>query len=554
LGEDVWNKAGDIGDPYWRQANVTVRSSSFQFEGVRGTSYYSDMAVDDVSIFCAFVSPPPRSPPMPPSAPPDPPSPPCLPPAPPSPPTPPSLPPTPPPPPSPPSPPPPSPPPPSPPPPPPPPMDCSYAWSSSTSNLVSFSPHCHWASFQPYLKECNASNDGLYYLTNGVDYSMAGDAVTDCDPGGEGWLYHDSKTPTYRLTCTVHSCTFFSPPPPASPQPSASIAGDPHMRGAHGETADFRGEHNAHFNLLSSRNFSLNALFQVIRYRATYSKRIINGSFVRAAFWTIRNIEDRTIHVEFRSTVATVRLGRRQFWVKHGAPPFVAGDVRVSVTGRRTVTVSNRRWRSSATSSWSYPHAYVLRLRVVIRPLYDTSMDPVAPHGILGQTYDRDLRPINGRRDNYRNFASQFTTAAQAEGALEGTAADYRVASAFATPWRFSRFDALAAAPRNISRSAHAHGSQSIRPRLRQTPPANSSDLQVNFPGADIGSVAAKHARTASACRQACEDNPRCLAFTFITTWGHKRPCWLKGTGYSALAHRSNGGTVSGIVRPEPEL
>eukprot|EP00966_Prymnesium_polylepis_P070833 1645931-Prymnesium_polylepis.2 len=155
------------------------------------------------------------------------------------------------------------------------------------------------------------------------------------------------------------------------------------MRGAHGETADFRGEHNAHFNLLSSRNFSLNALFQVIRYRATYSKRIINGSFVRAAFWTIRNIEDRTIHVEFRSTVATVRLGRRQFWVKHGAPPFVAGDVRVSVTGRRTVTVSNRRWRSSATSSWSYPHAYVLRLRVVIRPLYDTSMDPVAPHGCV---------------------------------------------------------------------------------------------------------------------------------------------------------------------------
>ena len=40
---------------------------------------------------------------------------------------------------------------------------------------------------------------------------------------------------------------------------------------------------------------------------------------------------------------------------------------------------------------------------------------------------------------------------AKAEGAIEGTLEDYRMASDFATAFRFSRFDARAAPVRNVS-------------------------------------------------------------------------------------------------------
>jgi len=41
---------------------------------------------------------------------------------------------------------------------------------------------------------------------------------------------------------------------------------------------------------------------------------------------------------------------------------------------------------------------------------------------------------------------------AQGEGAIEGTLADYKIASPFATNFLYSRFDLLAAAPRDISK------------------------------------------------------------------------------------------------------
>ena len=75
------------------------------------------------------------------------------------------------------------------------------------------------------------------------------------------------------------------------------------------------------------------------------------------------------------------------------------------------------------------------------------------PHGLLGQTYDRDKLEVNGRRDSYarlddgRPTASRtsvggdITTRAKAEGAIEGSADLYEVASAHATEFRFSRFE-----------------------------------------------------------------------------------------------------------------
>ena len=60
--------------------------------------------------------------------------------------------------------------------------------------------------------------------------------------------------------------------------------------------------------------------------------------------------------------------------------------------------------------------------------------------GLLGQSFSGDGKR-DGKRDVYP-AAGRFTTSAMAEGAIEGTAAMYEVASPHATDFAFSRFDA----------------------------------------------------------------------------------------------------------------
>ncbi|EOD26276.1 hypothetical protein EMIHUDRAFT_236745 [Emiliania huxleyi CCMP1516] len=62
------------------------------------------------------------------------------------------------------------------------------------------------------------------------------------------------------------------------------------------------------------------------------------------------------------------------------------------------------------------------------------------PHGIVGQSFASNARR-EGRRDWYP-LSGRFTTSAQAEGAIEGEAAMYQIASAYETHFAFSRFDA----------------------------------------------------------------------------------------------------------------
>jgi hypothetical protein len=76
--------SGDHGDAWW-SASALVLDDSFVFQGVRGTSWQGDIAIDDVTIECfSFPPSPPSFPPAPPScpAPSIPPLPPALPPSP----------------------------------------------------------------------------------------------------------------------------------------------------------------------------------------------------------------------------------------------------------------------------------------------------------------------------------------------------------------------------------------------------------------------------------------------------------------------------------------
>mmetsp|Transcript_31070 Transcript_31070/g.91234 ORF Transcript_31070/g.91234 Transcript_31070/m.91234 type:complete len:291 (-) Transcript_31070:360-1232(-) len=271
---------------------------------------------------------------------------------------------------------------------------------------------------------------------------------------------------------------------------------DPHIRGAHGDTADFKGKHHAVYNALSARNLSVNLLLEHANFRTPHSKLTVHGSWVRAAFLTVRTARrGRLIQVFFHSsdphraimtegcTAPYCRDGREnsssRLVLAEGGRPLVVENVRV-VLSRKTLTLTDGRWRAVSRSTNAAPHWGQLRMQVEVTPTYAVDRDPVPPHGLLGQTFDRDRLRVDGRTDSYEFLtdgtpASSRTAAggdvltrAMAEGALEGHADDYRMASDFAVGFRFSRFDATAARTRNVSALGGAIGSRlSRRPAAR---------------------------------------------------------------------------------------
>ena len=66
--------------------------------------------------------------------------------------------------------------------------------------------------------------------------------------------------------------------------------------------ADFKGDDHATYNALSARNLSLNLLFEHTNFISPHSRLHIHGSWVRAAFFTVRTSRTgRLLHVFFHS-------------------------------------------------------------------------------------------------------------------------------------------------------------------------------------------------------------------------------------------------------------
>ncbi|KAL1511434.1 hypothetical protein AB1Y20_006233 [Prymnesium parvum] len=404
-----------------------------------------------------------------------------------------------------------------------------------------------YASFARYLSGTSSCED--FQTVAGATHF-----VVSCYCGGYG--VRDVAYTVFPAPPSSPPLPPYSPPPLSPPQPVASVTGDPHFRGAHGDAFDLRGDGSI-LNLLSSPNISLSALFETTLYRASYSNRWVNGSFLRAAYWTLRTATGRRLMVEFGATRYSKLVTVTE---EEGRPPTLvwAGhrvqldDVMISLADR-TARVVTPRWRTSARSTFNYPHPYVLRLEVAVQPQYDAAKADCPPHGLLGQTYDADRAPLHGRRDGLqRPDASRvYHTAAQGEGAIEGVYSDYRVASRFATDFRFSRFDGPPGARvRNVS--ALATLGQKVPEKLRPLLRADGLLHGINFKGADF---AARRLLTPGSCRRACHLDARCAAFTFISSPAKRRGprCWLKHDGFAKGAERSDA-TVSGVVRAPDKL
>lgn len=85
-----------------------------------------------------------------------------------------------------------------------------------------------------------------------------------------------------------------------------------------------------------------------------------------------------------------------------------------------------------------------------------STLGRTAPHGIVGQSFDGSLIAVSGKQDKYGD-APEFTTTAQAEGAIEGIFTDYLMSSPFETNFKYARFDSKGTvAPRNVTRLSGA--------------------------------------------------------------------------------------------------
>lgn len=243
-----------------------------------------------------------------------------------------------------------------------------------------------------------------------------------------------------------------------------TVSKDPHFLLPHGGRADFRGENKAVFNLLSAKNVSMNVMISDADF--AWNKRTVHGTKMSAAYWNIRTYKNRIFRIEVNTTSngATVFEEGKNFPVNladEESGEYVRDNLHVQFVSKNRLRVKTDKWEMSATKSpFPFPHLNKgkVLLDVEIAALYDADSDVVAPHGIFGQAYDGDKVGIDGAVDTERDTVT--TTKAQAEGAIEGTWTDYKMASKFSTSFKYGRFDAVSAKHRDVSKlTGIKHGS-----------------------------------------------------------------------------------------------
>jgi hypothetical protein len=223
---------------------------------------------------------------------------------------------------------------------------------------------------------------------------------------------------------------------------------DPHLTLAHGGRADFRGCDGCLFNFLSARDLSVNVKTEA----ATFT---VAGSLVHGTFLTEVHVAyfDRPKNVWLNASYWSEEVGKgRTVNGSCGGIAFKMGPKQCEAAMIKTdyafARVEMPQWVLSIAAHrvWNRVDGPKYRLDLAMKPTVAEHDLAAWPHGIIGQSYDGDNTAISGRQDNYS--AAVVVTEAMAEGAIEGVAADYQVASAFETAFKFSRFDATMATSR----------------------------------------------------------------------------------------------------------
>jgi len=242
----------------------------------------------------------------------------------------------------------------------------------------------------------------------------------------------------------------------SGPGSSAESNGDPHIHRADGHKADFRGEDGKIFNMLSARNFSLGVRTVESHFMQKYGAQKVHGSHFADAFFTMRTNETGIVVTARLSATVTpwsepetvVAISGSEKYPIHlsysARKSFAIEDVNITAISAAKVLVRGASWEVLLTRRLLYkplPESKTKNyLDLVVRRAFK---DPkaLASHGVIGQSFDpRHGIKQDGKTDDYS--ASEVTTTAQAEGAIEGTHTDYMLSAPFQTTFKYSLFDA----------------------------------------------------------------------------------------------------------------
>jgi len=261
--------------------------------------------------------------------------------------------------------------------------------------------------------------------------------------------------------------------------PGGSGVQDVHLTYPGGGKADFRGTPGRAYCMLSAANLSVGFEVQEAIYRLRGAT--VNGTFMTQAHvvahssdgYRLRLTYDSTrlneLHYSWNMANATCEL------LRDGSVPgsTEAADVvrtrRLSIRPKLHATCGRTRIDSDYSSVAITTDEFVTT--IVGQPMYGRVVGPLhridmrfrmltttpqrAPHGLVGQGFVGT--PRHGRRDEYPR-SGNFTTSAWAEGAIDGSPADYVLASPYSTTFAFSRFSKATPA------SSDAEGNTSVSP------------------------------------------------------------------------------------------
>ena len=168
--------------------------------------------------------------------------------------------------------------------------------------------------------------------------------------------------------------------------------------------------------MLHSRGLAVNALFEASAFFLP-TRLKVRGTFMTELFVKAKSTRGRSVRIEFTpnkmpfAPVVYDDTGKAHT-LRAGKPPITADDVSASVSesghNSQVLELRTAAWKVEATARM-IARSVVLRKRQIdlwLVPLRDPlAPNPqtgkvVAPHGLIGQSFDGDATAVDGKKDH----------------------------------------------------------------------------------------------------------------------------------------------------------
>jgi hypothetical protein len=211
--------------------------------------------------------------------------------------------------------------------------------------------------------------------------------------------------------------------------------------------------------VLSTNNLSVAVHFVHDTYN--WRNKVVFGSWMKAVAMAAMTAENKLVKAAYHCERPSVMDVHFEGEVEPNGQVALASDftfqqVKVSLSKDFVFALGNGEWEVEAKNNYlpyKPKNMQKKRLDVKLKTISNVDMNPVAPHGLIGQAWDRDDKMIMGALDDYTTPRRVVETSAMAEGAIEGSAADYEInpLNPFSTNFKYSRFGLKRAAPRDVA-------------------------------------------------------------------------------------------------------